>query len=68
MLLVAVVAAAFAQQQAPKATEAPEVKPQPSKGFEAPDVRKKRKKTTPAVAPKATEGSDVRKGQQKQAQ
>jgi len=68
LLVIAVVAPTFAQQQAPKATEAPEVKPQPSKGPEAPDVRKKRKKTAPAVAPKATEAPEVSKGAQKKAQ
>jgi hypothetical protein len=69
LLVVAVVAPTFAQQQAPtKATEAPEVKPQPSKGPEAPVVRKKRKRTPPAVAPKATEAPDVSKGAQKKAQ
>jgi hypothetical protein len=68
LLVVAVVAPTLAQQQAPKASEAPEVMPQPSKGPEAPDVRKKRKKTAPAVAPKASEGADVSKGAQKKAQ
>jgi hypothetical protein len=45
VLLVAVVSApAFAQQQAPKGTEGPEVRKQESKGTENPDVRKDQKK------------------------
>jgi hypothetical protein len=68
LLVVAVVAPTFAQQQAPRTTEGPEVKPQPSKGPEAPDVRKKRKKAPPAVAPRTTEGPEVSKGAQKKAQ
>ena len=68
VLLVAVVTApAFAQQQAPKGTEGPDIKKQEPKGTEGPDVRKK-KKTASSVAPKGTEGPDVRKQEQKKAQ
>ena len=60
LLLVAVVGPTFAQQQAPKGTEGPDVSKQVPKGTEGPDVRKK-KKTASAVAPKGTEGPDVSK-------
>jgi hypothetical protein len=68
LLVVAVVAPTFAQQQVPRTTEAPEVKPQPSKGTEAPDVRKKRKKAAPPAAPRTTEAPEVSKETQKKAQ
>ena len=68
LLVIAVVAPIYAQQQAPKGIEAPEAKPQPSKGTETPDVRKKKKRTAPAVTPKGTEAPDVSKGAQKKAQ
>jgi hypothetical protein len=63
VLLVAVVTApAFAQQQAPKGIEGPDVRKQEPKGTEGPDVRKKaKKKTASSVAPKGTEGPDVKK-------
>ena len=40
MLVVAVTAPAFAQQQTPKGTEGPDVRKQEPKGTEGPDVRK----------------------------
>ena len=63
MLTIAVSAPAFAQTQAPKGTEGPDVRKQEPKGTEGPDVRKAKKKTASSAAPKAkgTEGPDVRK-------
>ena len=40
LLVAAVTAPAFAQQQAPKGTEGPDVRKQEPKGTEGPDVRK----------------------------
>ena len=40
MLTIAVSAPAFAQTQAPKGTEGPDVRKQEPKGTEGPDVRK----------------------------
>ena len=44
LLLVAVTAPAFAQQQTPKGTEGPDIRKQEPKGTEGPDVRKDQKK------------------------
>ena len=44
LLLVAVTAPAFAQQQAPKGTEGPDIRKQEPKGTEGPDIRKDSKK------------------------
>ena len=44
LLLVAVTAPAFAQQQTPKGTEGPDIRKQEPKGTEGPDVRKESKK------------------------
>ncbi|MEK6716305.1 MAG: hypothetical protein AABZ16_02290, partial [candidate division NC10 bacterium] len=63
LLALAVIAPAYAQQQAPKGTEGPDIRKQEPKGTEGPDVRKKAKKKTAsaeAQKPKGTEGTDVR--------
>ncbi len=44
MLTIAVSAPAFAQTQAPKGTEGPDVRKQEPKGTEGPDVRKSEQK------------------------
>ena len=44
LLSFVLVAPAFAQQQAPKGTEGPDVRKQEPKGTEGPDVRKEQKK------------------------
>lgn len=60
-------APAYAQQQAPKGTEGPDVRKVEPKGTEGPDVRKTKKKTAssvaprPKVEPKGTEGPGIRK-------
>jgi hypothetical protein len=62
LLVAAVTAPAFAQQQTPKGTEGPDVRKEDPKGTDGPDVRKKpKKKTAPSTAPKGTEGPDVSK-------
>lgn len=42
LLALAVIAPAYAQQQAPKGTEGPDIRKQEPKGTEGPDVRKKK--------------------------
>jgi hypothetical protein len=53
LLTLAVSAPAFAQQQASKGTEGPDVRKVEPKGVEGPDVRKQE--------PKGTEGPDIKK-------
>ena len=76
LLALAVTAPAFAQQQAPKGTEGPDVRKQEPKGTEGPDVRKKATKATkkktaksgvekPRLQPKDTEGPGTRKQESK---
>jgi hypothetical protein len=74
VLFVVVSAPAFAQTQAPKGTEGPDIRKVEPKGTEGPDIRKqapkkstKKSKKGPTAAtkakvePKGTEGPDIRK-------
>jgi hypothetical protein len=76
LLMVVISAPAFAQTQAPKGTEGPDIRKVEPKGTEGPDIRKKapkkptKSKKVPAdatkakVDPKGTEGPDIRKKSQ----
>jgi len=83
MLTIAVTAPAFAQAQAPKGTEGPDIRKQEPKGTEGPDIQKKKTVSAPKPKvepkgtegpgirkqePKGTEGPDIRKGAEKKAQ
>ncbi len=57
LLVLAVIAPAYAQQQAPKGTEGPDIRKQEPKGTEGPDVRKKAKKKTASAAAPRCRGS-----------
>ena len=80
LLALVVIAPAYAQQQAPKGTEGPDIRKkakkktastQAPKGTEGPDIRKQEPKGTEGpgirkVEPKGTEGPDIRKSDKKQ--
>ena len=66
LFVLAVVAPGYAQQQAPKGTEGPDIRKVEPNGTEGPDVRKKKKTASaaapkPKVEPKGTEGPGIRK-------